>query len=257
MAKYNTVVIKIGSSTLTTSKGTLDIANLSRIAAEAAKLVKKKIKVLIVTSAAIVSGSQKLGLKGKPSSIPQKQAAAAVGQATLMRQYEKAFERSKINVAQILLTRHEIENQNRAENVRNCIFTLLKEGVVPIINENDAVAVDEIKYGDNDTLSAMVATLIDADLLILLTDVDGFYVKDEKGKAVLINMIEEISEEIEKSAGASASMVGTGGMATKLQAAKIASRSGITTIIAHGRKKGLLEKIMQGKNVGTLINQKG
>jgi glutamate 5-kinase len=250
MAK--TIVIKIGSSTLTTKEGKLDIGNLTRIVKETAELVKNKHKAIIVTSGAIVTGAERLKLKSKPKTVPEKQAAAAVGQSVLMRQYEKAFEKFGITVAQLLLTRDVISDRERSLNVRHTMATLLNENVVPVINENDTVAVDEIKVGDNDTLSALVAELVGADLLVLFTDVDGFYMDKCK-----IDEIEEITREVESAAGHSSTELGTGGMITKLQAARIAGAAGIPVVIGDGRCKGLLKKIINGERVGTIFRPKG
>jgi glutamate 5-kinase len=189
MSKFKTIVVKIGSSTLTNKAGNLDTANLKRIAGEIAEMASSNKKVIIVTSGAIVSGRERLNLKKINGSIPEKQAAAAVGQGILMREYAKAFGEHGITVAQILVTRDEISNKERSLNTRNTIFKLLELGVVPIINENDTVSVEEIKIGDNDTLSARVASLIGADLLILLTDVDGFMMAGENGKSQIIHEI--------------------------------------------------------------------
>jgi len=241
-----TFILKIGSSTLTTPTGQLDTKNLKRIVREIAQLKKSNHKVVIVSSGAIVCGAEKLGL-GKPKSIPEKQAAAAVGQSRLMRQYEKAFESLGLITAQILITSDIIDSPEHRLNARNTISTLLKEKVVPIVNENDTVATDEIKIGDNDTLAALTAELIKADKLIILSDVDGFYL-DKK----LVHEIKEISGTITKAAGTSASKVGTGGMKTKLEAYKICSKNGITMHLINGRKKGLIARAIAGsKNVGT------
>ncbi|MFH1387458.1 MAG: glutamate 5-kinase [bacterium] len=249
MAKksYSKIVIKIGSSTLTTPQGNLDLSNLKRIASEAAKLIKQKKQVLIVTSGAVITGAQKLKL-GKPKNIPEKQAAAAVGQSTLVRQYEKAFERYGIHVAQVLLTKDSIADPERSVNTKNCIATLLNEKVVPIVNENDVVAIDEIKIGDNDNLAALTASLIGADLLIVLTDVDGFYLNSS-----VVPEIREITAEIKEAAGKPGSGVGTGGMTTKVQAAEICFASGIDMAIVNGRKKGVIAAIATGQKTGTLF----
>jgi len=249
MAK-NLILIKIGSSTLTSSKGNLDLENLNRIVAEVAALIKQKKQVLLVTSGAIVSGAEKLGLQ-KPKTIPEKQAAAAVGQSRLMRQYEKAFEEFGISVAQILLTRDAIADRERYLNIRNCLTTLINESVVPIINENDTVAIDEIKIGDNDTLAALTASLIGADLLLVLTDIDGFYMKNEEGISYLVSEIKEIDQEIKAAAGHPSTQLGTGGMITKLQAAEICSDAGVEMGIIHGRKTGLISAYIAGEKVGT------
>ncbi|MFH1683945.1 MAG: glutamate 5-kinase [Candidatus Margulisiibacteriota bacterium] len=254
MAKksFNTIVIKVGSSSLTNPQGNLDLSNLKRITSEIADLVKAKKKVILVTSGSIVCGAERLGL-GKPKTIPQKQAAAAVGQSRLMRQYEKAFERYDLTVAQVLLTRDAIANRERYLNARHCFDTLLEEGVVPIVNENDAVAIDEIKIGDNDTLAALTASLIGADLLILLTDVDGFYMENEEGVSYLASEIKEINHDVEDAAGHPSTQLGTGGMITKIQAAKICSDAGTHMAIVNGRKEGLIKKVIKGEDVGTLF----
>lgn len=249
---FHTIVIKIGSSSLTNSKGNLAHSSIRRLAAEVAKLVKAKKKVILVSSGAIISGAEKLGL-GTPQSIPEKQAAAAVGQARLIRQYEKAFEKYKIPVAQVLLTRDEIHDRSRYAHARNCFAALLKERVVPIVNENDAVAIDEIKIGDNDNLAALTAKMVEADLLILLTDVDGFYMKDNQGVVFLATEIREITKAVEESAGQTGTQLGTGGMLTKIQAAKICSGAGIPMVILNSRKAGLIKQCLAGKKVGTLF----
>lgn len=249
MAK-NKLVIKIGSSSLTDPQGQLDHKNLNRIAKETAGLIKQGHKIVLVTSGAIVCGAQVLNL-GKPKSIPQKQAAAAVGQSRLMRQYEKAFEKYGIPTAQILLTRDAITNPIRYANARNCFHTLLNEGVIPIVNENDTVSVDEIKIGDNDNLAALTAELIKAQMLIILTDVDGFFMKNSKGKLKLVAEINEITGEVEAAAGLSSSDQGTGGMKTKLQAAKICLQNNIKMVIINGRKAGLIKKAANHEKVGT------
>ena len=249
---FHTIVIKIGSSSLTNSQGKLDIGSFRRIAAEIAALVKDKKKVVLVSSGAIASGAEKLKL-GKPKSIPEKQAASAVGQARLIRQYEKAFEKYGIPVAQVLLTRDEMQEHDRYANARNCFAALLKEKVVPIVNENDAIAIDEIKIGDNDNLAALTAKMIEADLLVLLTDVDGFYMKDNKGDVFLATEIREITKEVEESAGQTGTQLGTGGMLTKIQAAKICSDAGIPMVILNSRKAGRIKQFLAGKKVGTLF----
>ena len=250
MTKYDTIVIKIGSSTLTNKQGKLDLVNLNRIAKEIAELKKK---VVIVTSGAIVTGAERLGLKEKPKKLQEKQAAAAVGQTILMRQYEKAFEKFGITVAQILLTKDEIIEGERCTNARNTIETLLRENVVPIVNENDTVSVEEIRVGDNDTLSAHVARIIKADLLVLLTDVDGFYMESDEGVDYKVAVVQEITKEVEDAAGHPGTQLGVGGMITKIQAAKIATFSGIPLVICDGRKQKALNNIINQENEGTIF----
>jgi glutamate 5-kinase len=200
---------------------------------------------MIVTSGAIVTGSEKLGM-GKPRTIPEKQAAAAVGQSLLMRQYDKAFEEFGITIAQILLTRDAINT-----NAKNCLMTLLKGSVVPIINENDTVAVDEIKIGDNDNLAALTAGMIGADALIILTDIDGFYMKNEEGIPYLAAEINKITQEVKDAAGHPSTQLGTGGMITKIQAAEICLKAGIELQIINGRRPGLITEAAAGNRVGT------
>ncbi|MGB9612997.1 MAG: glutamate 5-kinase, partial [Candidatus Margulisiibacteriota bacterium] len=247
---YNTIVVKIGSSTLTDPQGKPDLKNLKRIVAEVSELYQQKKKIIIVSSGAIVLGAEKLGL-GKPKSIPEKQAAAAVGQSLLIRQYEKAFEEFGIVVAQILLTRDAIADRERYLNARNCLTTLLNEDVIPIVNENDTVAIEEIKIGDNDNLAALTASLIGADLLIILTDVDGFYMKNEEGIPYLVSEIKELTEEVRDAAGHPSTQLGTGGMITKIQAAEICMNAGISMAIINGREPNLIAKIIKGEKVGT------
>ncbi|MFA5840309.1 MAG: glutamate 5-kinase [Candidatus Margulisiibacteriota bacterium] len=253
VSHYQTIVIKVGSSSLTNSQGKLDPAAFRRIATEVATLLKDKRKVVLVSSGAIACGAERLKL-GKPKSIPEKQAASAVGQARLIRQYEKAFEKYGIPVAQVLLTRDEMQEPDRYLNARNCFAALLKEKVVPIVNENDAIAIDEIKIGDNDNLAALTAKMIEADLLVLLTDVDGFFMKDNKGDVFQATEIREINQEVEESAGLSSSQLGTGGMITKIQAAKICSDAGINMVILNSKKRGLIKSFLAGKKVGTVFS---
>jgi glutamate 5-kinase len=247
MAKqsYQTIIFKIGSSTLTSPEGKLDLANLQRIVAEVAALVKAGKKALIVTSGAIVTGSERLGM-GKPKTIPEKQAAAAVGQSLLMRQYEKAFEAYGLPVAQVLLTRDALN-----ANAKNCLMTLLKESVVPVINENDTVAVEEIKIGDNDNLAALTAAMIGADVLVILTDIDGFYLKNDEGIPYLAAEINAITPEVKDAAGHPSTQLGTGGMITKVQAAEICLKAGIELQIINGRQPGLIAEAAAGNRVGT------
>ncbi len=253
---YNLLVIKVGSSSLTDEKGKLDTENLKRLAEEIAELIKGWKKVILVTSGAIVTGSEKLKIIGKPKTIPEKQAAAAVGQSSLMHEYEKAFAPHGVAVAQVLLTRDAIADRERYINARNTISTLLELGALPIVNENDTVSVEEIKIGDNDNLSALVASLMGADILINLTDVDGFYMKGPDGKANLVPEVREITKDIEDAAGHPGTQAGVGGMITKIQAAKIASDAGIPMVIAHGRHSGIIKEIAEGKRIGTYIHPK-
>lgn len=253
---YNLIVIKIGSTSLTDKSGKLDTETLKRLSHEIAQLVKAHKKVIIVTSGAIVSGSEKLGIIGAVRTIPEKQAAAAVGQSLLMAEYGKAFGDMDLKVGQVLLTRDAIADRSRYINARNTINALLKYGTVPIVNENDTVSVDEIKVGDNDTLSALVASLVGADLLINLTNVEGFYMKDEAGRSNLVSEVSEITKDIEDAAGHPSTQMGVGGMITKIQAAKIATNAGIPMVIASARETSILKKIVSGDKIGTKFHPK-
>lgn len=247
----NIIVIKVGSSSLTDKSGKLDMKNLKRIAEEISGLKESGKKVILVTSGAIVTGAEKLGLIGKIRTIPQKQAAAAVGQSILMKDYEKTFAEHDIKIGQVLLTRDAIADRERYINARNTFLELLELDVIPIVNENDTVSIDEIKVGDNDNLSALVASLVGADLLIMLTDVEGFFMNDEAGEPKLISEIKEITPEVKNAAGHPSTQMGTGGMITKIQAAEIANDSGIPLKIIHGRKDGLIGKAAKGEKIGT------
>src|SRR6266705_2055080 len=208
------IVIKVGSSLVASRDTGLRPEQIDRLADEIATLLSSGREVLMVSSGAIVSGIEKLGLKEYPKSLPLKQAAAAVGQSRLMWAYEKAFEKEGVKVAQVLLTREDLTNRARFLNSRHTLTALLGFGVVPIINENDTVAVEEIRFGDNDSLAGMVAHLVDADLLVILSDVEGLYTEDPRKnpKATLISVVAEVTDEIERRAGGTASFEGTGGM---------------------------------------------
>jgi glutamate 5-kinase len=252
------VVIKIGSKVLTTKDG-LDEGVFLKLARDMSYLVDKGCEVIIVSSGAIAVGMKKLSLTNKPVAIPEKQATAAIGQPALMQYYEKAFNRFNKRVAQILLTHVDLSNRTRFLNAKNTIFTLLDHKVIPVINENDTVSVDEIKLGDNDNLSAMVTTLSEADLLILLTDIDGFYSCDPRKlpkDAKPVSIVKNIDSEVESCALDTASVEGTGGMITKLQAAKKTAHHGAATIVANGKRPHVLKEIFDGVDVGTVFLQK-
>ncbi|GAB4264943.1 glutamate 5-kinase [Thermincola ferriacetica] len=250
-----TIVVKIGSSTLTHHTGKLDLRQMEQLVRELQDLRNQGKEVLLVSSGAVGAGMGRLGLGKKPRSIPEKQAVAAVGQGILMHMYEKMFAEYGGTVAQVLLTREDMMDRKRFSNARNTLSALLKMNVLPIINENDTVAVEEIRFGDNDTLSAMVASLINADLLVILSDIDGLYSGNPKTDphAQLINVVEEITPAIEQLAGGAGSDLGTGGMATKIYAARLAMTSGVPVIIAHGRRKQVLSDIVKGEEIGTLF----
>lgn len=249
------LVVKIGSSTLTYSTGKLNLYQLERLVREIADLKHQGLEIILVTSGAVGAGMGKLGLEERPKNIPEKQALAAIGQGILMHMYEKFFSEYDKTVAQVLLTREDFMNRGRYLNARNTLLTLLRLGVIPIINENDTVAFEEIKFGDNDTLAALVSGLVDADLLILLSDIDGLYTADPRQDATaqLIKVVEELTPEIIEFAGGAGTKLGSGGMMTKLQAAKIASNSGIPMMVINGSREGIIREITQGANPGTLF----
>ena len=253
------VVIKVGSR-LVASKGMgLNGERIDQLAVELAGLKALGKEIVMVSSGAIVCGIEKLGLKEYPKSLPLKQAAAAVRQSRLMWAYEKAFEKQGQKVAQVLLTSEDLANRARFLNSRHTLTALLEHGVVPIINENDTVAVDEIRFGDNDSLAGMVAHLVDADLLVILSDVDGLYTADPRHnpKATLIPVVTEVTAEIEQRAGGTTSFEGTGGMRTKVLAARKAATYGVATAIVSGERPGQLSALFDGQGIGTVFLPKG
>ncbi|MEW6542655.1 MAG: glutamate 5-kinase [Nitrospirota bacterium] len=253
------VVVKVGSSLVASRGAGLRPDRIDRLADEIARIKAGGREVLLVSSGAIISGIQKLGLTSYPKSLPVKQAAAAVGQSRLMWAYEKAFERLGEKVAQVLLTHQDLADRRRFLNSRHTLTALLDFGVIPIVNENDTVAVDEIRFGDNDSLAAQVAHLVDADLLVILSDVDGLFTEDPRKNqsATLIPLVPEITRDIERRAGVSSSFEGTGGMATKVQAAKKVAAYGVATLILNGDRTGLLPSVFEGAPGGTLFLPKG
>lgn len=253
------VVIKIGSRVLTDSDGALDLAVIGRICNEIALLRQKGLEVIVVSSGAIAAGRSELGLTEKPRTIPHKQAAAAVGQTRLMQAYESSMAPNNLKVAQVLLTSEDLGSRQRFLNARATLDALLGFGIVPIINENDTVVVDEIKFGDNDNLSALVTNVAEAHLLLILTDIEGFYTADPHTNpaATLIPLIKGITREVERAAGGSGSTVGTGGMATKVAAAKKAGKNGIATILVAGKRNGIIVSALRGEEVGTLFLPSG
>ncbi|HSB45141.1 MAG TPA: glutamate 5-kinase [Nitrospira sp.] len=249
------IVVKIGSSLVSSREVGLQPERIDRLADEIAALRSSDRELLIVSSGAIVSGIKKLALKGYPKSLPVKQAAAAVGQSRLMWAYEKSFERLGLRVAQILLTHQDLADRRRFLNARHTLAALIDFGVIPIINENDTVAVEEIRVGDNDSLAAEVAHLVDADLLVILSDVDGLFTEDPRKNpsAQLIPLIGEINDDIERRAGVSTTFEGTGGMATKVRAAKKVGEYGVATLILNGQRAGLLPTVLSGGDGGSLF----
>ncbi len=247
------IVVKVGTSTLAHPTGRLNIQRVEMLVKVLSDLKNAGHEMVLVSSGAIGMGVGKLMLPGKPSDMPTKQAAAAVGQCELMYTYDKLFGEYNHTVAQILLTGDDIEDEKRRTNCENTLKRLIELGTFPIINENDTVSTAQIEIGDNDTLSAIVAKSIQADLVILLTDIDGLFTadphKDPNGK--LIPVVEEITEDILKLAGGAGSKQGTGGMATKLQAAQMATAAGCDMVIANGSKPQILYNIVAGEAVGT------
>ena len=247
------IVVKVGTSTLAHSTGCINIRHVEELCKVLSDLKNAGNEIILVSSGAIGMGIGKLSLKEKPTDMPTKQAAAAVGQCELMYTYDKLFSEYNHNVAQILVTGLDLEDPVRHKNIDNTMTRLLELGVLPIINENDTVNTDEISVGDNDTLGAIVAVSMQADLLVLLSDIDGLYTKDphKYSDAELINEITEITPEIEALGGKSRSGLGTGGMATKLSAAKKCIEKGTDVIIANGSSPSVLYDILDGKKVGT------
>ncbi|MCM1546072.1 MAG: glutamate 5-kinase [Clostridiales bacterium] len=247
------IVIKIGTSTLTYLNGNLNVHLFENLCKVVADIKNAGNEVILVSSGAIALGRSKLGLKERPADIPSKQAAAAVGQCELMCFYDRAFSAYHHTAAQILITAEDFESPDRRANFCNTTERLLSLGALPVINENDTVATAEISVGDNDTLSALTAVNVNADLLVLLSDIDGLYSADPHADktAKLIPTVEKITPEIEKLAGGSVSGVGTGGMATKIHAAKLCTAAGCDMVIANGANPEILYDIVAGKSVGT------
>lgn len=251
------IVVKVGSSTLTYSNGSLNLRHIENLVRQLSDIHNSGIEVVLVTSGAIAAGVGKLGLKAKPKSMPMKQAAAAVGQVSLMHMYDKLFaEYGKVS-AQILITKEDMDHNTRLINAKNTFTSLLKNKVIPIVNENDAIATEEIKFGDNDTLSAAVCRLISADLLILLSDIDGLYNCNPSthSDAVLINYVGNITEDLYGAAEGAGSQVGTGGMVTKLNAAKIVMDGGAAMVIVDGSSANIINEVLEGKEIGTFFKQ--
>jgi len=249
------IVIKIGTSSLTFPNGRLNLRRIEHITNVIATLQKQNRQVVLVSSGAIAVGVGKLGYKKRPHTIPGKQAMAAIGQAILAKIYRKFFDAHNINVGQILLTSDVITNDEKHKNAENTFAKLLEIGAVPIVNENDTVSTDEIEIGDNDTLSAMVASICKADLLIILSDIDGFFDKDPRkfADAKRISIITDVNDKVSNAAGSAGSSFGTGGMATKISAVKICHKDDIDTIIANGDSPEILFDILAGKDIGTLF----
>jgi glutamate 5-kinase len=251
------LVVKVGSNVLTEDHG-LNLKAIRSISRQICRLIDSGLEVILISSGAMASGVKKIGLDKRPDEIPKRQAIAAVGQAGLIMEYEKAFARYHQKVAQILLTGDDLNNRRRYLNARNTLCMLLSWQVVPIINENDTVMIEEIQFGDNDNLAAMITLLMDADILVNLTDIDGLYTKNPRKypDAELIPLVSTIRENIVKVAGDIPGPLGTGGMLSKINAARKVTASGIPMVIANGGKPDILIKLFSGKEIGTFFVSK-
>jgi len=256
------IVVKVGTSTLTHENGKMNFTRMDRLAMTLSELMNEEKEVILVSSGAIGVGMEKFNLKKRPEGMGMKQALAAIGQCELMNIYSRLFATYNQMVAQMLLTKPDINDEIRRENVLNTFNHLLDLGAIPIVNENDTVSVDEIKslmmFGDNDTLSAVVTRLVEADLLIILSDIDGLYDSNprENKESHLISVVETIDEIIRNCAGEAGSRRGTGGMVTKLDAAEIVTNAGADMIIANGSDPAIIQRILNGEEVGTLFVRK-
>ncbi len=247
------IVVKLGTGVLTDSRRQPDPAQMTQLVGQVAEQRQAGREMVLVTSGAVGAGMGALGYERRPNELAELQACAAVGQSRLMATYAELFARHNLPVAQVLLTHEDLEHHERHLNARNTLVTLLRHKVVPVINENDTISFTEIKFGDNDTLSALVAALLPADLLVILTTVDGVIENFSKANPRTISLVERIDGALEKLAGGTASETAVGGMASKIQAAKIAVRSGIPMVIASGRKKNVLARVLAGEEEGTLF----
>ncbi len=256
MAEVNRVVLKLGTKMVSSGPYTLDMDAIMRLAEDISKLRAKNYDIVIVSSGAIAAGMGRMKIHHRPKSIPQLQALASIGQNLLIDAFDKAFREFNIPIGQVLLTIDDINDRKRYVNVQNALTELIHMGVVPIINENDSVGTEEIKVGDNDNLSAYVSSLVNADLLVLFTDVEGLYDCDpSKGKGKIIPLVKQITSEIEELCGSSGDIASVGGMLTKIKAAKHVISAGIMMLITHGRKNRLSE-LLDGIDVGTLFYPK-
>ncbi len=253
--EYNRIVVKVGTSTLTHTNGKLNLKLFETLTRVLADLMNMGKEIILVSSGAIGVGAGKVGIEGKPTTTREKQALAAIGQANLVAIYEKFFRAYNYSTGQVLLTKSVLEDNVRYESAKNAFETMLSFGVIPIVNENDVISTYEIEFGDNDTLSAYVAALIDADLLVILSDIDGFYDDNpsENPNAKLIPIIDKIDDTIRSLAGGEGSRRGTGGMKTKIKAGEIVTEKNIDMIITNGSRPEDLYKIFDGEQVGTLF----
>lgn len=255
--KFKRIVVKVGTSTLTHETGKTNIRQMKKLVAVLSDIVNSGIEVALVSSGSIGVGAGKIGLDERPSDTTSKQALSTIGQCELMFMYDKMFSEYGHSVGQVLVTKRNVEAEETRTNLINTFEKLFEYGVVPVINENDAIAIEEIVFGDNDTLSAVVAKLVEADALLILTDTEGLYDKDpSEDDAQVIPVVDTITESLFEAAGGRGSKFGTGGMITKLQAAQIATEAGIDTVVCSGDKPENLYKILEGKQVGTLFKKK-
>lgn len=247
------IVVKLGTSTLTAGGKHLNPRRMFELAQQMARARERGHEVVLVSSGAMAAGRARLGFDQSPPELPRKQMLAAVGQTHLMMMWERAFEPYEVKVAQVLLTRADLSDRKRYLNARDTLGAILEHGIMPIINENDAVATEEIRVGDNDNLSALVANVVNADLLLMLTDMDGLFSADPRKdpSAKLVEVVPQIDDTVYALAGASRTGLGTGGMTTKLQAAELATRSGIAAVIANGALENVIANAADGKRVGT------
>ncbi len=253
LSQIRRVVVKLGTGVLTDTQKQPDLAQMRQLVSQVAALRKEGRQVVLVTSGAVGSGMGILGLQKRPTELAALQACAAVGQSRLMATYEKLFMRHGIAVGQVLLTHEDLEDHTRHFSARETLLQLLSREVVPIVNENDAVSTTELKFGDNDKLSALVATLLSADLLFILTTVDGVIEQFGEPGAKRISVIESITDQVENLAGGTSSATAVGGMKTKIQAARIVVRAGIPLVIAAGHKRHVMRDVLAGKDEGTLF----
>lgn len=257
MKQGKRIVVKVGTSTLTHDTGKINLRRMESLVRVLADLMNMGHEIVLVSSGAIGVGVGKLGLPEKPTDTRQKQALAAIGQASLMSIYEKFFKEYGYNTGQVLLTKFVLDDEGRYTSAKHAFETMIGYRVVPIVNENDVISTYEIEFGDNDTLSAYVAQLVDAELLVILSDIDGFYDGDPaKEGSKMIPVVEEITEEVRVCAGGEGTRRGTGGMRTKINAAELVTAAGIDMVIANGEKPEKLYDIAEGKSVGTLFKGK-
>ncbi|MFH1477538.1 MAG: glutamate 5-kinase [Verrucomicrobiota bacterium] len=253
LAQARRIVVKIGSRILVQRSGRPEMRRIRALVREIAKLRNAGREVVFVTSGAIGAGMEVLGMPRRPTNLPELQMAAAIGQSRLMTRYDKLFARERCRIGQVLLTHDDLKHRSRHLNARNTMLTMLRAGVIPVVNENDAVAVDEIKFGDNDLLASLVVHLVDAELLILLTTTDGLREPAFSGHSRRVTFLEFVTPRVLALASGKGSALSTGGMASKLEAARAVAKTGAAVVIADGRRSGIIGKIMAGDDTGTLI----